>query len=241
MNNVPGTRGYEKVVDSFLAASQALNFAETSRSFVRFLPPRPARVLDAGSGAGQNAAALARMGYSVVAVEPFSPFLDAARQTYRSLGITWVEDSLPLLGKLGGEAGEFDFILIDAVWHHLDEAERASCMARLSTLLSDRGACALSLRQGPAGAGTHVFPVDDEATAALASQHGLRAALLLAKQPSIMKNKPDVSWTRLVLVTDQATPKATPGKPTQTSPGSHDASRVAADTGRPDAWNTKRD
>jgi hypothetical protein len=71
--------GYEDGVDGFIQVSQALDFAEINQDFLDFLPPIPNAVLDAGAGARQNAAALARMGYSVVAVEPLAAFSVAAR------------------------------------------------------------------------------------------------------------------------------------------------------------------
>ncbi|MEO0532645.1 MAG: class I SAM-dependent methyltransferase [Cyanobacteria bacterium P01_A01_bin.123] len=199
MNNVPGTRGYEAIKDAFIEVSQALDFAEINKDFLEYLPSLPSRVLDAGAGVGQNAAALARLGYLVVAVEPLPAFLDAARSTYRDLNVIWVNDSLPGLRKLGEASGMFDFILVDGVWHHLDDEERSQCMARFSTLLNDGGACAISLRHGPAGAGTYIFPTDGRKTAVLAKHYGLRVLLHLANQPSKMRNKPGVTWTRMVL------------------------------------------
>ncbi len=199
MDNVPGTKGYENVIGGFIEASQALDFREVNKDFLVFLPPVPSRVLDAGAGAGQNAAALAKLGHSVVAVEPMAAFLNAARSTYRDLDVTWVDDSLPLLKKLGDARGQFDFILVSGVWHHLDEEERTLAMARFSTLLDEGGACAISLRHGPAGAGKHVFPTDGQTTAALANQCGLDVELHLTNQPSLMENKADVTWTRIVV------------------------------------------
>jgi SAM-dependent methyltransferase len=199
MHNIPGTRGYEQVVAAFVRESQKLDFARVNRDFLAFLPSVPCRVLDAGCGAGQNAAALARLGYTVVAVEPLAAFLDAARRTYAALPITWINDSLPLVPTLGVESRQFGFILVDGVWHHLDEEERTQCMARLASLLQNGGVCALSLRHGPAGAGTHVFPTDGQKTAVLANQYGLQVAMCLTDQPSIMKNKPRVTWTRIAL------------------------------------------
>ena len=198
MNDVPGTKGYENVVVEFIEASQALSFSEVNKDFLQFLPPVASRVLDAGAGAGQNAAALARLGHRVVGVEPMPAFINAARATYAGLDITWVDDSLPFLKKLGTSPGQYDFILLDGVWHHLDEEERAHGMVRLATLLNEAGVCAISLRNGPAGAGTHVFTTDGQKTAALASECGLEVVLHLTDQPSVMKNKPGVTFTRMV-------------------------------------------
>lgn len=200
MNNVPGTQGYEKVVEAFIEASQALDFRVTNRDFLEFLPSVASRVLDAGAGAGQNSAALARLGHTVTAVEPMSAFLNAARSTYAGLDVEWIDDCLPLLAKLGEQPARFDFILIEAVWHHLDEDERVQAMERVANLLADEGVCAISLRHGPAGAGKHVHPTDGRRTAALAGQCGLSLLMQVSGRPSIMKNKPDVTWTRVAFM-----------------------------------------
>ncbi len=199
MNCIPGTRGYEDVTDSFIEASQALDFAHINEDFLKFLPSPPARILDVGAGAGQNAAALARLGYSIYAIEPFVPFLNAAKCTYAELGINWSQDSLPLLGKLPNLAGYFDFILVDGVWHHLSEEERDRSLERFATLLTVGGAWPLSLRHGPAGAGKHIFQTDGPRTVTAATRYGLKVALHLQDEPSKMKNKPGVPWTRIVL------------------------------------------
>lgn len=199
---VPGTEGYERAVAAFVAASQALRFEHVNRDFLPLLPPAPARVLDAGAGAGQNAAALVALGYTVVAVEPFAPFLDAARAAYGDRCGTrglWVQDSLPDLASLGETPEPFDVALVDGVWHHLSEPERARALPRLAVLLRTGGVCALSLRHGPAGAGTHVFPTDGPALTEQARAHGFEPALLIEGQPSLMPGKPDVTWTRLAL------------------------------------------
>lgn len=185
------------VVDAFVEASRALDFDAVNKHILEFLPSSSSRILDAGAGIGQNATELAKRGHSVVAVEPLAAFIEAARSGYQSDNLTWIEDGLPLLKKLGDAPARFDFILIQGVWHHLDENERALAMARLSNLLDEGGICAITLRNGPAGAGTHVFPTDGSSTASLARQCGLDVVLNLADQPSLMKNKSGVTWTHM--------------------------------------------
>lgn len=142
MNTVPGTAGYERSVERFVTTSRALRFRDVNRDFLAHLPSAPARMLDVGCGAGQNAAALARMGHRVTAVEPLADFLAAARDAYADLPIDWLDDSLPTLEAIGPRNACFDFILVDAVWHHLDAIERAAAMRRLAGLLDDDGRCA---------------------------------------------------------------------------------------------------
>ena len=197
MNSVPGTQGYELGINRFVETSQALDFSHVCSDFLDFLPSSPSRILDVGAGAGQNSAALSMLGYSVVAVEPMIPFLDAARITYSDLPIEWVNDSLPMLGSLV-ELAPFDFILVEAVWQHLALDERDLALERIAELLSPGGYFACSLRNGPPGLGKRVFPTDAEATTKHAGELGLECRFRKDNLPSILPNKEDVVWSRLV-------------------------------------------
>lgn len=199
MPSLPGTAGYREYAARFIEVSQTLRFEEINTVFLDYLPASPNRILDAGSGAGQNAAALAAMGHSVVAVEPLAEFLAAARNAYSDHAISWIEDSLPKLDRLGAAPAQFDFILVDAVWHHLDAVERIEAINRFVELLPLHGRCALSLRNGPAGVGTHVFPTDADETIEQASAVGFDCVFRVDGQASVLPNKQDVSWSRIVL------------------------------------------
>jgi 2-polyprenyl-3-methyl-5-hydroxy-6-metoxy-1,4-benzoquinol methylase len=195
---VRGTAGYEKFIDAFIEGSQALNFHQVCHAFLEWLPDKPGRILDAGAGAGQNAMALADMGHSVVAVEPMLEFINAARVRYANYSIVWHQDSLPNLTCLDENSEQFDFILADGVWHHLDETERASTLCRFASLLKVSGRCAISLRNGPPGMGALVFATDADCTIAQAKQFGLTCIMDIRDQPSIFSFKKDVFWARLV-------------------------------------------
>ncbi|MEM1433860.1 MAG: class I SAM-dependent methyltransferase [Pseudomonadota bacterium] len=195
----PGTEGYERDTKRFIAASQSLSFEHVCGDLLSFLPQPPASVMDLGAGAGQNAAALARLGYSVTAVEPVSAFLEAGRTRYRELPITWIQGALPDLAALGSRTEQADFVLIEAMWHHLCVSERDSALSRVASLLAPGGACAISLRNGPAGLGTRVYPTSVEETLQQAQQKGLQCIFQKQHLPSILPNKPEVFWARIVL------------------------------------------
>lgn len=196
---VPGTTGYAEVTARFIEATRAIDFAHLHAPFLDLIPTAPTRALDLGAGIGRDAAALAEMGHEVVAVEPLTEFLRAARSLYPDPRITWLKNALPELSLLGSEA-TFGFVLSSGVWHHLDPDEQRRAMARIAALMAPGAVFAVSLRHGPAGAGSHVFPTDGVTTAELASVHGLRAVVHLPHQPSLMPGKEAVSWTRMAFV-----------------------------------------
>jgi len=195
---IKGAAGYAAVVERFVEATEAIAFSQLHEAFLPFIPARPSQVLDVGAGTGRDAAVLAAMGHEVVAVEPTPAFLAAARRLYDAPNICCVSDALPELSSLGPSTERFDFVLASAMWHHLDAAEQDASLTRIATMLKAGGVFALSLRHGPAGVGTHVFPTDGLATIRTAEHVGLTPVLYKLRQPSMMPGKPDVTWTRLV-------------------------------------------
>jgi 2-polyprenyl-3-methyl-5-hydroxy-6-metoxy-1,4-benzoquinol methylase len=195
----PGTEGYEKFVPLFIQSSQNLKFDVVCKDFLAFLPSKNSSILDLGAGAGQNSAALDRLGFNVTAIEPMKEFLNAAINQYRDTSIKWLNGSLPDIACLEPHKETFDFVLIDAVWHHLCESERDLATAKISSLINKNGRCAISLRNGPSGMGTRVFPTKSNDTITLFESYGFKCIFSLSNQPSILPHKDKVKWQRIVL------------------------------------------
>ena len=123
MTVVQGTDGYADSVARFSELSESIDFAEIHRCILHLLPEKGGRVLDVGAGTGRDAAALAKMGYAVVAVDPMGEFLDEAKTLHPSSHVEWVSDSLPDLAEISLEADQFDFVLCHAVWQHISPSE----------------------------------------------------------------------------------------------------------------------
>lgn len=198
MTMVAGTEGYRDHAQRFIEACQHLNFSEVCKDYLPFLPERTARILDVGSGAGQNAAALAEMGFSVTAVEPIGAFRRAAQRTYEGYAVQWLDGDLPELACLNESAEEFDFVLAEGVWHHLNDAERVDTAARISDILKPDGKCAMSLRNGPPGVGSCVYPVDPVSTIDLFEGCGFQCVFNRENINSALPGKENVTWSRVV-------------------------------------------
>jgi SAM-dependent methyltransferase len=192
-----GTTGYDKAASALL--STRLRFEEVHRHILPLFPAHPARILDVGSGPGHDAAALAVRGHDVTAVEPTPELREGARALYPALPIVWLDDSLPRLERLtAGRARPFEFILVEGVWAHLAQAERAEALPILAGLLAKTGVLAISLRHGPAAPGRITHPVSAGETAALAEASGL-ATLVRVETGSIqpVNVASGVTWTRM--------------------------------------------
>jgi protein-L-isoaspartate O-methyltransferase len=179
--------------------STRLPFEEVHRHVIHLLPASPGRVLDVGAGPGHDAATLAMRGHAVTAVEPTPELREGAKALHGALPIAWVDDSLPALARLAaGTSAPFDFILVEGVWAHLTEAERAEAFPVLAAMLAEDGVVAISLRHGPAAPGRITHPVTAAETLALAEALGLRA-LVNVETGSIqaVNVASGVTWTRM--------------------------------------------
>lgn len=199
MKQVEGTKGYANNLDKFVTATNQISFKVLHKDFLAFFPEPNSLILDAGAGIGRDAFELSKLGYDVVAVEPLSAFRKFGESTYPLSNIKWLDDAMPFLTQLEGLENSFDFILCSGVWHHLQQEEQSIALARLAELISPEGKIALTLRNGPAGVGTHVFPTNMNRTIEEAKRHGLQIIFKAAQQPSLLKGKTKVHWSKLVL------------------------------------------
>lgn len=198
MNLVPGTEGYERWVEGFLEATLDIPFEKLHQVFLPLIPKNPSRILDAGAGTGRDAFELSQLGHEVVAVEPLDSFHELGKAHFGK-GFEWVNDALPSLDQLPRTA-YFDFILVSGVWHHLSPEEQKTAMNRLARLMLPGSILAISLRQGPAGLGSCVYPIDVEGNQKNASENDLKLVFKKDNLPSLMKNKKEVTWTKMAWV-----------------------------------------
>jgi SAM-dependent methyltransferase len=206
---VPGKRsnsGYQEAAGELIAKYESIKFEDLHAQVLRFFPPAPARVMDLGAGSGRDAAALAKRGYDVTAVEPTAALREAGQALHASPQsahpIVWIDDSLPRLASFEGGKGQFDLMLATAVWMHLDASERETAMQSISALLVAGGRLSMTLRHGPVPPGRRMFEVSGEETLLLARRFGL--TLVYMAPGNDAQGRPDVHWTFLVLEKNEA-------------------------------------
>jgi SAM-dependent methyltransferase len=203
--NVSGTEGYAENAESLIEQWQDISFEEHHEPVTHLIPTHPARILDVGAGIGTDAAALAALGHTVVAVEPVDALRSAGIKQRPSPRIEWLDDSLPDLAVLHSRGERFGIAMLSAVWMHLDEDERRRAMPNVSALLSDGGTLVMSLRHGPVPKGRRMFDVSAEDTIQLANACGLRTVLNVRTESIQRGNRRmGVTWTRLAFINDRA-------------------------------------
>ncbi|MDP3857039.1 MAG: class I SAM-dependent methyltransferase [Stagnimonas sp.] len=196
MANDPSTSGYSESAQALIAQYESVAFEDVHGPVLHLYPLAPASVLDIGAGTGRDAAALARRGHAVTAVEP-TPELAAWGRANHPRSIRWIDDRLPRLDAVLALGERFDFILLTAVWMHLDTAQQREAMRTIASLAAPGGRISMTLRHGPVPEGRRMFDVTGDDVSALAAGFGLQA--LHHAAASDAQKRPDVSWTFLVL------------------------------------------
>lgn len=191
--------GYAADVTTLIAPYDAISSARVYRSVADLLPATPSRIADIGAATGRDAAWLAATGHHVTAVEPVAAFREAGMTLHPSPRIDWLDDRLPQLSALRRRTS-FDYVLLSAVWQHLDDELRSIAMIRLAEVTAPGGLLLLSLRHGAGAAGRPVYPVqpDDTVNAAIGAGFELvRKCQAESVQPG--NRAAGVHWTWLAL------------------------------------------
>ena len=95
------------------------------------------RVLDVGSGTGENASLIADLGASVVAVEPAGEMRKLGLDLYARPNIQLVDDSLPSLSRVRAMAtGEkrFDAVLVSATLQYVPPDDLKDALVTIATI-----------------------------------------------------------------------------------------------------------
>jgi SAM-dependent methyltransferase len=192
-----GTEGYGETADALVKRYESLSFADVHRETLHLFPMAPSRVLDVGAGTGRDAAALAALGHTVVAVEPTPELRTHGRRLHRDAAIIWIDDALPDLDKVQERGERFDLVMLTAVWMHLDLGQRERAMARIAALLRPGALVTLLLRHGPVPVGRRMFEVSAAETRALAAHHGLEI-IHDSERPALLGDSA-VWWSVLAL------------------------------------------
>jgi SAM-dependent methyltransferase len=193
-------QGYASASAELIARFEEVSPAELYAPVADLLPTRPSRIADIGAGTGRDAAWLAGKGHRVVAVEPVDEFRRAGMALHKSTGsIAWLNDRLPDLYGLRTRKECFDWVVLSAVWQHLDNEQRSTALRSLAALTAPGGTVIISLRHGAGASSRCVHEARPQDTIAAALRTGLE--LMRERRAASMQavnRKAGVYWTWLV-------------------------------------------
>lgn len=147
--SITGWQPYDAESESYFWTYEGLGFSTVHQSLLPFLPPKGSLCLDIGAGSGRDAAALAKRGYRVIAVEPSRGLRHMAMRHHRLRNIRWIDDHLPLLSKVRELPERYDFILLSAVFMHIRPEHQRDALSTVAALLCKGGRAAITFRSGP--------------------------------------------------------------------------------------------
>lgn len=199
MADTSTTAAYARDAAKLVAQYESYTFETVFAKILHLFPEKSCRVLDIGAGSGRWAAALARRGHEVLAVEPTREMREAGQALHPMPSLTWIDDALPELALLHGDAhaASYGLVLMAAVIMHFDEAERDTTVRRAAELLVPGGRCIITLRHGPIPEGRRMFSVTHDNVITQAARYGLTPVFHTLSDD--VSGRPGVSWTLLCL------------------------------------------
>lgn len=136
----------DKVSAELARQYESIAFADVHSALFDLLPTPPARVLDIGSGSGRDAAALAKLGHEVTAIEPSPDMRSIAKALHRDAKVIWIDDCLPNLKSQSNTQIKYQLILASAVIMYVPEEDRLKSLIRMRDLLAPGGVLFVTLR-----------------------------------------------------------------------------------------------
>ncbi len=186
---------YEQKANEMADKFLSLTFAQTHPDIASHFPHKqPMAIADIGAGAGRDALALAQMGHYVMAVEPSAGLRARGQAHTKNSNVIWADDTLPDLYNLSSYPQQYDFMLCNGVWMHLDNQQRRTALGAMAKLLRPWGRIYIKAFDGTGQTrpGRTVYPF----TAAEFSEYAPAAGLKLAHQEEQkdLLGKADVRW-----------------------------------------------
>lgn len=191
---------YNQKAQQYFDQYQQLSFDSAHAAWTHLLPSsrRPSRAIDIGAGSGRDAAALAALGWHVLAIEPSEGLRRLGEAATANANVDWLSDELPHLPVLHElhHGISASLILISAVWMHLTADEQATALPVLTHLLGPNGLLVITLRHGPSPDERIFYETDSAVLKAHGESLGLETVLLTSDDDKLQRS--DVFWETIV-------------------------------------------
>lgn len=192
---------YQKNHEELTKQYNSLSFENVHKNIISQLPLE-GTVLDIGCGSGRDSFAMANKGLKVTAVDPSSNMLNSAKKNFPHENITWIQDKLPTLEKLKNTNQKFDFILLSAVWMHVEKEDRKEAFKILQSLLNKNAKMVIYLRHGVFQDERKEIKVSAEEVESFSEDLNIMSKNLLKNDKDVL-NRSEVSWEILMFQNTQ--------------------------------------
>lgn len=191
----PNIDFYNKNIEKCINQYESLTFNDVHGASVENEIKADARVLDIGCGTGRDANYLASSGRKVVAIDPSNEMISYAKQNNSHENIEYLQSELPTLKNV---TGKFDFVLMSAVWMHLDSDIQKESLKLLKNILKKNGKMMILLRNGEFSDGRESYPFISNDFDVLKEDLNLSSKMLSGTKEDLL-NRTDVSWSKLLI------------------------------------------
>jgi SAM-dependent methyltransferase len=191
----PNIDFYNDNIEKCINQYESLTFQDVHGDAVENEIKSDARVLDIGCGTGRDAYHLASTGRKVVAIDPSSEMISYAIKNNSHENIEYLKSELPTLNNVNGK---FDFVLMSAVWMHLEPDVQKESLKLLKNMLKNNGKMMILLRNGDFSDGRESYPFISDDFDVLKEDLKLSSKMLSGTKEDLL-NRRDVSWSKLLI------------------------------------------
>lgn len=197
---------YNNNIDKCVEQYESLTFDMVHGDSVKNEIKKGSRILDVGCGTGRDAFYLASNGHKVVAIDPSDEMINYSKKNNYHENIEYIKSSLPSLDNV---KGKFDFILISAVWMHLDKDTQKKSIKELKKKMKGGAKMVILVRHGEFSDGRVPYEILDNNTLEKELKELKLKGKNISENKADLLNRGDVYWSKL-LIENLEKPKKTP-------------------------------